>query len=158
MISQFYGPSIASDDFLVAEEIFQVCDLKVSRHKHDDHRNDTETDDTTLDLRVFVLERFFRKHKVSELSSKLLDLICDLGCLQLDWAQMLLGHNVAVVLGLNTCLNREIITSFSVPSIVHVLDADLVVAIVESSEMVSQLFFIGHCCELLTHRISDSQH
>lgn len=40
----------SSDDFLVAEEVFEICDLKIGRHEHNNDRNDAKNDHSALDL------------------------------------------------------------------------------------------------------------
>ena len=69
---------------------------------------------------------------------------------------MLLCHDVRVVHSLHTGLNEEIVTD--VHARVHILNADLVVAAVESCEVVSQHLLVAQGLQLLATGVSHCQH
>ena len=67
---------------------------------------------------------------------------------------MLLSDDIGVVECLNASLNRELITHLI---LVHVLHADLVVASVESGEMVSHFLLVAQGNKFLAFGVSDRQ-
>mmetsp|Transcript_11789 Transcript_11789/g.14962 ORF Transcript_11789/g.14962 Transcript_11789/m.14962 type:complete len:210 (-) Transcript_11789:7-636(-) len=148
-------PLFGSDDLLVPEEVLEVCDLEVGGDKHDDEGDDTESNDTALDLLVLILEALFGEDERRELSSQLLHHVGNLGSLKLNRAQVLLSDDVGIVKGLDAGLDREGVAHILFR--VHILHANLVVAGVVGCEVVSHLFGVVHRLDFLALRISDRQ-
>ena len=84
----------SSNDLLVSEEILEIGDLKVCGGKHDNNRDGSEGYNSTLDQCVLCLQGFFVENQNAELVSYLFNHVLNLLCLELNWSQVLLSHNI----------------------------------------------------------------
>ena len=91
-----------SDDFLVPEEIFEVCDLQVRRQEHHNDRDDSKNHDPVLDLLVLGLQAIFCDSQSVHFSTDHGKGVLDLLSLEFDATKMLFSHDVRVVSGRDT--------------------------------------------------------
>ena len=97
-----------SNNFLVSEEVLEVGDLQVGGSGHDDDADDTEDEDTGLNLLVLLLQLLLVHHQVTQLLSQLFHHVLHFLCLYFNWFEVFFSDDISVVLGLNTSLNHKI--------------------------------------------------
>ena len=90
-----------------------------------------------------------------QLTAQLFDHVLNLLCLQFNWPQVLLRHYVRVVHCLYTSLNQERVSLLRLR--ILILNADLIVATVEGSKVVSHGLLITHSLDFLATRVRDGQ-
>ena len=132
--------SVGSDDLLVAEEVPQVGDLNVGADRHYHERDHAEGHHAALDQLILRLQCLLADDQVVHLSAQLLDHVSDLLGGQLDWLEVLLRDDVGVVRGLHARRHAKTKRRWTLRVVVH--HADLVVPIVEASEVISELCLV----------------
>ena len=81
-------------------------------------------------------------------------MILDFLSLQLNWFQMFLRHNVAVVKGLHARLNRELVSDILLG---HILNAKLIVSAVKCCEVMLQKSHVSKRLQFLSSWVSNCQ-
>ena len=83
-----------SDDLFVSKEVFEVGDLSISRHAHDDDGDGAVPDHVCLEISLLDLQFFLENDTGSEFHPSLFDHIFDTQCLNLDGLQVLSLHDI----------------------------------------------------------------
>ena len=90
-----------------------------------------------------------------QLTAQLFDHVLNLLCLEFNWPQVLLRHDIGVVHCLYASLNQERVSLLRLR--VLILNADLIVATVESGKVVPHCLLVTHSLNFLATRIRDGQ-